>query len=106
MQIGMKGLGGSACTITSTPAPCIASLPPCTQDQLMSPTWALDSMGVWYDQSQVTSILSGGSGDMSQMCNPGAANAGSSGSLIPGISNTMLGIGALAIGIVIWMGVK
>ena len=85
MQIGLTGLGSSACSWAANAAACINSLPICTSDQLTDPTWSTDSFGVLYNPS-----------DQTQQCNPGGAGA-SGGSLLPGISNGLLVGSAVAL---------
>lgn len=71
--------------------------PSCTQAQLNDPTWVTDSTGTtWYN-----------SADPTQFCNPASIGGGNqSAGLIPGISNTVLGLTALTIGLLLWMGVR
>ena len=83
---GVRGLSGSACSYSTTPAACAASLPTCTQTQLLDPTMSVDSPGgvdVYYNNTDVT-----------QQCNAGGgAGAGSS----SGISMTVIGLVALTL---------
>ena len=88
MEISLRGLGATTQSLG----------PLCTQVQLNDPNWATDSTGTtWYNLA-----------DPTQFCSPSAIGGGAptNTSVIPGVSNTVLGLSALTIALLLWMGVR